>query len=69
VTAVRTATTGSVAAQWANIGIIGTPTGSEKCVRGHIPLSLNSDTGGALGRFTVAQRLIDNDPYWVEVTS
>ncbi len=69
VTAVRTATTGSVAAQWANIGIIGTPTGSEKCVRGHIPLSLNSDTGGALGRFTVAQRLIYNDPYWVEVTS
>jgi len=69
VTAVRTATTGSTAQQWGNISVIGTPTGSEACVRGHIPLSLNSDVGGLLGRFTQAQRLIDNDQYWLSVTS
>ena len=68
VTAIRTASSGSVAAQWGNIGVIGSPTGNEKCVRGHIPVSLNSDAGGALGRFTIAQRLNDNDPYWLTVT-
>ena len=69
VTAIRTATSGTVAGQWGNIAIIGSPTGSEKCVRGHIPSSLNTDTGGALGRFTQSQRLIDNDPYWLAVTA
>jgi hypothetical protein len=69
VTAVRTATTGSTAQQWAKISVIGTPTGSEKCIRGHIPLPLNTDVGGELGRFTQAQRLINKDPYWLAVTS
>jgi hypothetical protein len=68
VTAIRTAATGTVAQQWGKISVIGTPTGNEKCVRGHIPSSLNSDIGGALGRLTQSQRLIDNDPYWLTVT-
>jgi hypothetical protein len=69
VTAVRTAHSGSLAHQWAGIKVIGKPTGHEACVRGHIPLPLNTDVGGLLGRFTQANRLIDNDPYWMAVTS
>lgn len=66
VTAVRTSTTGSVAQQWGAIRVISL--GDGKCVRGHIPLSLNTGVGGALGNFTIANRLIDKDPYTVSVT-
>jgi len=68
VTAIRTANAGTVAQQWAKISVIGKPAASEKCVRGHIPLPLNTDVGGGLGRFAQAQRLIDNDEYWLAVT-
>jgi hypothetical protein len=37
------------------------------CVRGHIPLTLNRNVGLAYGRFIQAQRLIDDDPFWVSV--
>ncbi|CAM5679572.1 hypothetical protein SCALM49S_04461 [Streptomyces californicus] len=33
--------------------MIGTPSGNEKCVRGHIPGPLNSDLGGAYGNFVI----------------
>ncbi|MEU4680935.1 hypothetical protein [Micromonospora sp. NPDC023737] len=38
-------------------------TGTEKCVRGHVPLAENEGAGGALGRFTQEQRVLDLDPY------
>jgi hypothetical protein len=66
VTAVRTATSGTTAQQWAAIRIIST--GNGLCVRGHIPASLNSNVGSALGVFTKANRLIDKDPYMVTVS-
>lgn len=40
-------------------------TGTEKCVRGHVPLGENEGAGGELGRFTQAQRVLDLDPYSV----
>ncbi|MGI5519849.1 NucA/NucB deoxyribonuclease domain-containing protein [Micromonospora sp. CA-259024] len=40
-------------------------TGTEKCVRGHVPLAENEGAGGELGRFTQAQRVLDLDPYSV----
>jgi hypothetical protein len=43
--------------------------GNERCVRGHVPLSANTDVGGALGTFTLNQRLMDGDQYWVQVVS
>jgi hypothetical protein len=67
VTAIRTAPTGTDAEQWAKISVLSVRSGP--CIRGHIPQSLNYGVGGALGRFTQAQRLIDHDPYWLAVTS
>ncbi|MET9520242.1 hypothetical protein [Streptomyces sp. NPDC002994] len=40
------------------------PTWNEPCGRGSIPTQQNTDAGGDLGRFTVAVRLIDSDPYY-----
>jgi hypothetical protein len=40
-------------------------TGTEKCVRGHVPLGENEGAGGELGRFTQAQRVLDLDSYSV----
>jgi hypothetical protein len=42
-------------------------TGTERCVRAHVPTSENTAVGGELGRFTVANRLLDNDAYTVNV--
>jgi hypothetical protein len=42
-------------------------TGTERCVRAHVPTSENTAVGGELGRFTVANRLLDNDGYTVNV--
>jgi hypothetical protein len=67
VTAVRTASTGTTAHQWDNIRVISA--GDGLCVRGHIPLSLNTGVGSALGTFTIANRLIDTDQYFVTVTT
>jgi hypothetical protein len=47
--------------------VIGSFSGSEKCVRGHIPSDLNTDAGGAYGNFVVNMRLADEDPFWLNV--
>jgi hypothetical protein len=38
------------------------------CTRGHVPLSQNTAVGGALGNFIVQNRILDGDPYTVQVT-
>jgi len=38
---------------------------AERCVRGHVQLSLNEGVGGLLGSFTRTQRLLDGDYYYV----
>jgi hypothetical protein len=65
---VRAGTTGDLALNWPTVTTIGTVTGSEKCVRGHIPRSLNTDLGGTYGGFVVSMRLADNDPFWLSIT-
>jgi hypothetical protein len=67
-TAVQTGNSGNEAADWASVTPVGTVTGSEVCARSHNPLNLNTDVGGAYGRFIISQRLIDQDPFWVVVT-
>ena len=69
VTAVRNSTTGDLASDWQTVTPIGTVTGTEKCVRGHIPGPLNSDVGSSYGVFVKAARLADNDGFWLRVTS
>jgi hypothetical protein len=39
------------------------------CTRGHVPLWQNQAVGGALGNFIVANRILDYDPYRVQVTA
>lgn len=46
-----------------------TVTGNERCVRGHVSLPSNTDVGGDLGRFVVAQRVLDFEEFWVGVTA
>ncbi|MGW9175865.1 NucA/NucB deoxyribonuclease domain-containing protein [Streptomyces decoyicus] len=42
--------------------------GTEKCVRGHVPLPVNTAAGGELGRFAVTQRVLDTEKYTMTVT-
>ncbi|MGR6924197.1 hypothetical protein ACU635_58880 [[Actinomadura] parvosata] len=68
VTAIRTNTTNTdQALDWNDISPVGEFTGAERCVRGHIPLKLNTALGGELGRFSPRVRLLDRDPYWVDI--
>ncbi|MEU9263432.1 hypothetical protein AB0932_35580 [Streptomyces sp. NPDC006682] len=69
VTSVRKNSTGDLPFDWQNVTPIGTVTGNEKCVRGHIPGPLNSYAGGAYGNFVQTARLADNDGFWLKVTS
>jgi hypothetical protein len=62
-------TTGNEAADWPTVAIVGTPTLNESCVRGHIPLNLNTAAGGAYGGLITSNRLLDADPFWVSVTA
>jgi hypothetical protein len=61
------------AVDWPTVEPLGSSTGSEPCVRGHIPGNLNSSVGGSYGRFSQPDppgvRLIDGDPFWVSVTA
>jgi hypothetical protein len=57
------------AADWAAVTTIGTPTLTENCVRGHIPLALNTGVGGAYGRFVRTNRLLNMGKFWVAVTA
>ncbi|MET9566601.1 hypothetical protein [Streptomyces tauricus] len=68
VTAVRAGTTNDLALDWPIVTTAGTVSGSEKCVRGHIPRSLNTDLGGAYGVFIKDVLLADDDPFWIRVT-
>ncbi|MCX2928466.1 hypothetical protein [Streptomyces sp. NEAU-W12] len=68
VTAVRADTTGDNATDWPVITPAGPFTGEEKCVRGHIPGSLNSDLGRAYALLVMSARLADNDGFWLRVT-
>jgi hypothetical protein len=71
VTAVQVANPSNTneAADWPTVTPINAPTGAESCVRGHIPGKLNFSVGGSYGNLVRAARLIDNDPFWVKVTS
>ncbi|WP_211301831.1 hypothetical protein [Streptomyces sparsogenes] len=68
VTAVQADNSGDLATDWPTITPVGTFTGNEKCVRGHIPRDLNTDLGGAYGVFVKNARLADNDPFWLRIT-
>lgn len=58
----------TLAQQWPTVSVVGTYGGSEACVRGHIPLDLNTGVGSGLGLFAQNQRLLDGDQYWVAIT-
>ena len=55
-----------VSGRWV-IGIYGTITYAERCIRGHVDLLDNDGVGGDLGRYAQAQRLLDRDSYYVIV--
>lgn len=68
VTAVEIANpTGNLATDWNQVQPIGTPAASAPCVRGHIPLKLNTDVGTAYSSFIGTERLLDDDQFWVQV--
>lgn len=79
VQAVKTSDTGSEAQIWNAVKPIGKFSRAAKCVRGHIPITLNENLGtnretGYLG-FIRSERLLDRgrpdtaDPFWLEVTA
>jgi hypothetical protein len=63
-------TTGNEAADWPAVAVSPNTTyiTGAPCVRGHVPLALNSAVGGAYGNLILSNRLIDGDPFWVAVT-
>jgi hypothetical protein len=68
VTAVENAQrTGNLATDWRTVQPTGTYSNQAKCVRGHIPLSLNTNVGTAYSNFISPNRLLDLDPFWVSV--
>lgn len=70
VEAVKTADKGSVARVWNDVKVIGNYSKGARCVRGHIPLSLNSDLGSAAWKaFIAANRVLNKDQFWVSVTA
>ncbi|WP_209314525.1 hypothetical protein [Streptomyces bohaiensis] len=68
VTAVRASSSGDLAVDWPVVAPLGSFTGAEKCVRGHIPRDLNTNLGGIYGVFVGQVLLADGDPFWVSVT-
>jgi len=55
---------------WNNVVVTGTFSPHDKCVRGHIPITLNVDLGQKAYQGLInSDRLIDRDPFWVAVTS
>jgi hypothetical protein len=71
VEAKQTSDTGDDPAKlWNNIVVIGKFSPRDKCVRGHIPIELNTDVGNkAYLALIRSDRLIDEDPFWVAVSS
>lgn len=69
VTAVQTGTSGArEAPDWSVTQVSRSPSGTEPCVRGHIPLKLNTGVGGAYGNLIQQNRMINTDAFWVQVT-
>lgn len=67
-TAVRNPAPPSVATEaqiWPTVAPIGSYSPSAPCVRGHIPLGLNTGIGNDLQSFIGAERLLNDDPYWL----
>ena len=64
---VRTSNSGSEAAQWGGVKVIGSPNYAAPCVRGHVPLKLNGSTGGSYSTFIRDQRLFVGENFWVSV--
>jgi hypothetical protein len=70
VKAVTTANSGSPARIWNGVEVIGSYSVHARCVRGHIPLSLNTDLGSAAWKaFIASDRLLNKDEFWVAVTA
>ncbi len=68
VTADHTNTTNTYeATDWVSVTVNST-TGSDPCIRGHIPQKLNSYVGGVYRGLIGTARLIDKDAFWVQVT-
>jgi hypothetical protein len=65
-TAVHTGTNGPDPADWSTI--TKTSSGSNPCIRAHIPNLLNGHVGSEYSALGRTARLIDKDPFWVEVT-
>jgi hypothetical protein len=59
--------TGDLAADWNAVQPVGTPTQIAQCVRGHIPLALNSAVGSDFGIFVIKNRMLQEDQFWVSV--
>jgi hypothetical protein len=47
---------------------LNTYTGDQHCLRGHVPLALNTAVGSALGAFYTTQRMLQGDPCTVSIT-
>jgi hypothetical protein len=61
---------GTPATIWTRVETIGSVNHKAACVRGHIPLSLNTGLGrDAYKAFIKATRLLNNDPFWVGVSA
>ncbi|MEU2608909.1 NucA/NucB deoxyribonuclease domain-containing protein [Streptomyces albus] len=69
VKAVQKDSTGVLATDWPTVTTIGTVTGKEVCVRGHIPSSLNTGVGSYYVKLIREARLADKDEFWVQVTA
>jgi len=68
VTADHTDTTNQFeSTDWVSVTVNST-TGSDPCIRGHIPKRLNSYVGGVFRGLIGTARLIDKDAFWVQVT-
>jgi hypothetical protein len=57
------------AGKWNAVEPLGKYSASDKCVRGHIPLSQNKLAGSKYGGFVGSERILPGDPFWVMVTS
>jgi hypothetical protein len=70
VEAVKTSSTGTIAHIWNNVKPIGSYSAGAKCVRGHIPYTLNTTLGRiAWLDFIRANRILNENPFWMKVTS
>jgi hypothetical protein len=55
--------------RWNTVEPLGSHSADAACVRGHTPLTENTDVGNAYRVFIGPQRLLDEDQFWVSVTA